>query len=243
MPALIDMIRSRRIAGHRPWPRAVVERRRLALRHRPAGGRPLDAARPVGRQTQSQLGAVHMAVLTSVISRLSRSNVRADTIRPLGRCIRPPSGWNVRLRDLFGIEPVGLPDARPWLDLGFWDVQHPLGHAPRPAGGAHELHLPAGRRREPASDSGRPGARRDHRAGALPLHRQRRNGGAARAAPGLCPQGHRRADGGRHPRARPRAWPAAPRATARSRMPSPSPTPSKRRWRSRFRRARAICAR
>src|SRR5262249_30289880 len=31
------------------------------------------------------------------------------------------------LRDLYGLEPVGLPDARPWLDLGFWDVRHPLG--------------------------------------------------------------------------------------------------------------------
>ena len=31
------------------------------------------------------------------------------------------------MRDLYGIEPVGLPDPRPWLDLGFWDVAHPLG--------------------------------------------------------------------------------------------------------------------
>jgi Ni,Fe-hydrogenase III large subunit len=31
------------------------------------------------------------------------------------------------LRDLYGIEPLGLPDNRPWLDLGFWNVQHPLG--------------------------------------------------------------------------------------------------------------------
>ncbi len=35
------------------------------------------------------------------------------------------------LRDLYGIEPDGSPDPRPWLDLGFWDVQHPLGEAPR----------------------------------------------------------------------------------------------------------------
>src|SRR2546421_13033732 len=31
------------------------------------------------------------------------------------------------IRSLFGLEPVGLPDARPWLDLGFWGVTHPLG--------------------------------------------------------------------------------------------------------------------
>ena len=28
---------------------------------------------------------------------------------------------------LFGLEAVGTHDARPWLDLGFWDVRHPLG--------------------------------------------------------------------------------------------------------------------
>src|SRR5262249_55592890 len=28
-----------------------------------------------------------------------------------------------------GFEPVGLRDARPWLDLGFWGVTHPLGRS------------------------------------------------------------------------------------------------------------------
>src|SRR5208282_5459175 len=31
------------------------------------------------------------------------------------------------IRDLFGLDAVGAPDTRPWLDLGFWDVAHPLG--------------------------------------------------------------------------------------------------------------------
>src|SRR5207237_6399446 len=31
-------------------------------------------------------------------------------------------------RDLFGLEPIGLPDTRPWLDHGRWDVTHPLGN-------------------------------------------------------------------------------------------------------------------
>ena len=31
------------------------------------------------------------------------------------------------IRDLYGFEPVGAPDPRPWLDHGLWDVQHPLG--------------------------------------------------------------------------------------------------------------------
>jgi Ni,Fe-hydrogenase III large subunit len=31
------------------------------------------------------------------------------------------------IRSLFGMEAVGSPDTRPWLDLGHWDVEHPLG--------------------------------------------------------------------------------------------------------------------
>ena len=32
------------------------------------------------------------------------------------------------IRSLFGLEAIGSPDTRPWLDLGFWDVAHPLGN-------------------------------------------------------------------------------------------------------------------
>ncbi len=31
------------------------------------------------------------------------------------------------INSLFGLEATGSPDSRPWLDLGFWDVMHPLG--------------------------------------------------------------------------------------------------------------------
>jgi len=31
------------------------------------------------------------------------------------------------LNDLYGIQATDLPDTRPWLDLGFWNVRHPLG--------------------------------------------------------------------------------------------------------------------
>ncbi len=35
---------------------------------------------------------------------------------------------------LYGYAPLDAPDARPWLDLGFWDVRHPLGdRTPAPA--------------------------------------------------------------------------------------------------------------
>jgi Ni,Fe-hydrogenase III large subunit len=41
------------------------------------------------------------------------------------------------IRDLFGLEGTGAPDTRGWLDLGFWDVRHPLGKK-EPA----QKHLP-----------------------------------------------------------------------------------------------------
>ena len=98
------------------------------------------------------------------------------------------------IADLYGLVPEGADDRRPWLDHGRWGVTHPLGDAsPAPAESA-ALRLPAGRGREPAPDPGRAGACRDHRAGAFPLHRQRRDGGAAGGAARLRAQGHRRAD-------------------------------------------------
>ena len=47
------------------------------------------------------------------------------------------------INSLYGYEPVGAPDMRPWLDLGFWDVQHPLGaRTPAPAERAAYTFLP-----------------------------------------------------------------------------------------------------
>jgi Ni,Fe-hydrogenase III component G len=39
--------------------------------------------------------------------------------------------WSCALRDLFGLDPVGLPDQRPWLDHGRWDQRHPLANEPK----------------------------------------------------------------------------------------------------------------
>ena len=93
---------------------------------------------------------------------------------------------------------AGTADTRPWLDHGRgasairWEQQRPA-----PAGAS--LRVPARRGREPAPDPGRAGACRHHRAGAFPLHRERRNGRAAGGAARLRAQGHRGPDGGRRP--------------------------------------------
>jgi hypothetical protein len=64
------------------------------------------------------------------------------------------------------------------------------------------LRISARRGRTSASDPGRAGACRHHRAGAFPLHRRRGDRGASRRAARLCPQRHRAADGRRIARAR-----------------------------------------
>lgn len=37
------------------------------------------------------------------------------------------------IRDLFGLEPEGLPDSRAWVDHGKWDLRHPLAQEPEAA--------------------------------------------------------------------------------------------------------------
>mgnify|MGYP006206372059 CR=1 FL=1 len=69
------------------------------------------------------------------------SIVRNEHYRAAGK--HPPLGEVIELhevaapeesQDLYGLEAVGLPDRRPWLDHGRWGVGHPLGAAvPRPA--------------------------------------------------------------------------------------------------------------
>ena len=48
------------------------------------------------------------------------------------------------IRDLYGLEPEGLPDTRPWIDHGRWGVSRPLGaRRPAPATGAAYAFLEA----------------------------------------------------------------------------------------------------
>ena len=51
-----------------------------------------------------------------------------DQTFPSVGALHPPAIRLERaIHSLYGYAPVGAPDSRPWLDLGFWDVRHPLG--------------------------------------------------------------------------------------------------------------------
>jgi Ni,Fe-hydrogenase III large subunit len=138
MPALIDTIEGRRIAGHCPWPRVVVSE---------DGWRFVTSQLAAGHCTLLGLwgdaGAVHMAVLNEREIAVITIECPGGQYPSVGALHPPAIRLERALRDLYGIEPVGLPDTRPWLDLGFWDVQHPLGARSDPAPErAHYTFLP-----------------------------------------------------------------------------------------------------
>jgi Ni,Fe-hydrogenase III large subunit len=125
MAALTDTIDGRRIDGHRPWPRLVVSE---------SGWRFVANQMATGHWTLLGLwgdtGAAHMAVLDDGTDEIAVATIECPQGQfPSVGALHPPAIRLERaLRDLYGLEPVGLPDTRPWLDLGFWDVQHPLGN-------------------------------------------------------------------------------------------------------------------
>ena len=125
-----------------------------------------------------------------------------ETFPSVGALHPPAIRLERAIHSLYGLHPIGAPDARPWLDLGFWDVQSSARRTHVGTGCAPPLHVLAGGRRKPASDPCWPGPCRHHRAGTFPLHRFGRNRGTARTALGLRAQGHRVAHGGCNDRTR-----------------------------------------
>jgi Ni,Fe-hydrogenase III large subunit len=131
MASFIDAIACRRIDAHRPWPRFVVSE----------DGWRLVANRLVKGECMllglwGDAAAVHMAVLDGSEIAVITVECAHDRFPSVGAVHAPAMRLERALRDLYGIEPVGLPDPRPWLDLGFWEVRHPLG--PRTVPSARE---------------------------------------------------------------------------------------------------------
>ena len=242
MATLIDMIAGRRRVDGAP---AVAARR--GRRATAGASRPVSS--PAGDWTLLGLwGEQAPCTWRCSTSVRARSPSSASTVRtarfPSVGALHPPAIRLERaIRDLYGLEPVGAARHAALARSRLLGCAASARRSADAAPATRALRVPAGRRREPAPDSGRSGARRHHRARTFPLHRQRRDRGAAGAAPRLRAQGHRGADGRRRPRPGGASSPAAPPATARSPMRWPSRAPSKRRSASRCRRARSSCAR
>ena len=189
----------------------------------PQSWRETAAALAAGRATLLALWGdagttpmVHMAVIAETTGEIAVVSLPCPSKKfpSVGAVHAPAIRLERAIYSLYGYEPTDAPDARPWLDLGFWDVRHPLGdRTPAPTARASLCVLARGGRRA-ASNTRGPGACRHHRAGTFPFHLRRRNRGAARATARLCPQGHRVADGGRDASRKRHGWPRAPPATS-----------------------------
>jgi len=112
------------IKAHRPWSRAIVgdDGWRQAIEH-------LAAGRCALLGLWGEAASVHMALLSERFDDIAvLSYACANGLYPSVGARHPPAIRLERaIRDLFGLDAVGAPDARTWLDLGFWDVRYPLG--------------------------------------------------------------------------------------------------------------------
>jgi Ni,Fe-hydrogenase III large subunit/Ni,Fe-hydrogenase III component G len=131
MASLADILsRGKRVERHRPWPRFVVS---AELWRHIANELAEARASLLGLWGDSDAGRtapmVHMATISEDTGEIAVVSLPCpDGSFPSVGALHPPAIRLERaIRSLYGLEPVGAPDARPWLDLGFWDVQHPLG--------------------------------------------------------------------------------------------------------------------
>ena len=133
MAELIDIARnSQKADAHRPWPRAIVtsDAWRLVLRE-------LVEARATMLGLWGDRDAVHLALIEEPSGEIAVFTLECRNGKfPSVGALHPPA---IRLEraigSLYGLKPVGSPDPRPWLDLGFWGVTHPLGKARKTRGG------------------------------------------------------------------------------------------------------------
>ena len=114
------------VAEHRPWPRYVVGE---------DAWRQAGAALAAGEATLLGLWGepehVHLALLDEESREIALLGLdcREGRFPSLGAAHAPAIRLERAIQDLFGLEAVGLPDQRPWLDHGRWGVRAPL--APR----------------------------------------------------------------------------------------------------------------
>jgi len=141
MPGLTDITaQGRRVDWHRPWPRVIVTADAWC-----AVAGELAAGRATLLGLWGDTAAVHMAVADEPVSSITVVSIDcpAATFPSVGALHPPAIRLERAIRSLYGLEPIGAPDTRPWLDLGCWGVRHPLGnHVPSPAGGSAYEFLP-----------------------------------------------------------------------------------------------------
>jgi Ni,Fe-hydrogenase III large subunit len=119
---LIDRIPGHRVEGHKPAPRVVVSSETWRM---------LAGELAAGRVTLFGLWGdtdkVHMALLEEAEIVVVTVECLDGKFPSVGQAHPPAIRLERAIHDLYGLEPLGLPDRRPWLDHGRWGVTHPLG--------------------------------------------------------------------------------------------------------------------
>ena len=112
--------------NHRPWPRRVVNEE--AWR---SAADALADGKLILTSLWGDAGAVHMALLDGTENRLAVATLPCPGghYPSVGARHAPAIRLERAARDLFGLEPEGLADGRPWLDHGRWGVSQPLNPA------------------------------------------------------------------------------------------------------------------
>ena len=128
MPPLLDIIpQGETIERHRPWPRRLVT---------PDVWRYVTGEIARGRATLLGLwgdsagqAVVHMAMIEDATGEIAVVSLAcpAGEFPSVGASHPPAIRLERAIHSLCGLQPVDAPDGRPWLDLGFWDIRHPLG--------------------------------------------------------------------------------------------------------------------
>jgi Ni,Fe-hydrogenase III large subunit/Ni,Fe-hydrogenase III component G len=133
MPSLQSIVgQGRLVEAHRPWPRvAVTPELWTAAADELADGR----ATLLGLWGESgSCYTVHMALIGENSRDIAVLSLACSELEfpSVGRVHAPAVRLERALHSLYGLRPIGIPDSRPWLDLGFWDAQFPLGASSAP---------------------------------------------------------------------------------------------------------------
>jgi Ni,Fe-hydrogenase III large subunit len=128
---LIDLIpQLSKVEAQRPSPRAIIDD--AAWR---GVARDLACGRLTLLSLWAEADAVHMALFDEQAGEIGVVSVacRHERFPSVGALHPPAMRFERAIRDIFGFEPEGLWDLRPWVDFGAWDVMQPLSEHPEEA--------------------------------------------------------------------------------------------------------------
>src|SRR5271166_6489470 len=114
---------------HRPWPNFAVDSERWR-----GIGEALREGKLDLLGLWGDLAAVHCALYEPATRNVVSASIEVSAGKAPSLAVfhSPASRLERAIGDLFGIEFVGLPDPRPWIDHGRWPVRTPLAELPLP---------------------------------------------------------------------------------------------------------------